>query len=111
MIQLIASFIIGIFATEIIFFGFLRKKVVSNTKLAGIKYTFKDFLIEKGFSMLIALGIAMLSYDLMFNFKEICYIFISVISKISLPLCIFAFISLMLIINWIVHKNLEKNGK
>lgn len=111
MIQLISSFIIGVLATELLYFKVMRKRIVKNTSLRGINYTFRDFLIEKGFSGLIGLGIAMLFYDFLKHYREVTQFVLTNLPRFIMPGLILMFLTFMILLNWFFHLRLEKNEK
>lgn len=110
MIPLISSIIIGIASAELIYFGVMRKRIVKHTEKEGLNYTFRDFLIEKSFAMLIGLGSGMLSYDIINNYMEVTRFIISAFVRLAIPVLILMFLVLMLLVNWLFSLKLEKKG-
>lgn len=108
MMPLISSIVIGIVATELIYFKVLRKKIIKHTEKEGINYTFRDFLIEKSFSMLIGLGFGMLAYDIINNFKATTLFIVSAFVRLSIPILILMFLVVMILLNWYIHLKMEQ---
>lgn len=108
MIELITSSIIGIVATEFIFFKFVRKKLIINTSIHQEKYGFRDFLIEKGLSMLGGLFVGFVSFKTLQDLgqlKKLVLFSLPLLSKIimvSIPLALFV------LINWKISEKLEE---